>query len=328
MAIQYGLEANTFKNTIVKTIFPSDKQNPSNEQVAAFLTVADQYNLNPFVKEIYAFPGKGGGIIPIVSIDGWNTLINRQPTYDGVEFESHLDKDGNLEAITAKIFRKDRGHPTMVTEYLAECRRGTDPWKSHPSRMLRHKALIQAARYAFGFAGIYDPDEAERIALANNEPPVPIAVISEEQRVHLVKLAQDLDIVEKLGEIVNSFGFEMVAHITVDHYSEVIDAMKVAAVPPTAPVPETTAPADDDDSDAIDGEIVLDDDQSSGTESSTITDDEKAESLLLDQREAARELYRGLKGDAKLKADKFLGTKAINELGADKLTDFTNIFSE
>jgi hypothetical protein len=30
--------------------------------------------------------------------------------------------------------------------------------------MLRHKAMIQAARYAFGFAGIYDPDEAERIA--------------------------------------------------------------------------------------------------------------------------------------------------------------------
>ena len=29
--------------------------------------------------------------------------------------------------------------------------------------MLRHKALIQAARYAFGLGGIYDPDEGERI---------------------------------------------------------------------------------------------------------------------------------------------------------------------
>jgi hypothetical protein len=29
--------------------------------------------------------------------------------------------------------------------------------------MLRHKALIQCARVAFGFSGIYDPDEAERI---------------------------------------------------------------------------------------------------------------------------------------------------------------------
>jgi len=30
--------------------------------------------------------------------------------------------------------------------------------------MLRHKAMIQCARLAFGFAGIYDQDEAERIA--------------------------------------------------------------------------------------------------------------------------------------------------------------------
>jgi hypothetical protein len=29
--------------------------------------------------------------------------------------------------------------------------------------MLRHKAIIQAYRVAFGFHGIYDPDEAEGI---------------------------------------------------------------------------------------------------------------------------------------------------------------------
>jgi hypothetical protein len=29
--------------------------------------------------------------------------------------------------------------------------------------MLRHKAMIQAARVAFGFAGVYDPDEGARI---------------------------------------------------------------------------------------------------------------------------------------------------------------------
>jgi hypothetical protein len=50
-----------------------------------------------------------------------------------------------------------------VTEYLAECRQGTDPWKKWPARMLRHKAAIQAIRYAFGFSGIVDPDEADRM---------------------------------------------------------------------------------------------------------------------------------------------------------------------
>ncbi len=33
----------------------------------------------------------------------------------------------------------------------------------HPTRTLRHKTLIQCARLAFGFAGIFDQDEAERV---------------------------------------------------------------------------------------------------------------------------------------------------------------------
>ena len=49
---------------------------------------------------------------------------------------------------------------------MTECKRDVAPWKSHPRRMLRHKAMIQCARLAFGFAGIYDQDEAERIAEA------------------------------------------------------------------------------------------------------------------------------------------------------------------
>jgi hypothetical protein len=58
----------------------------------------------------------------------------------------------------------------QVTEYLSECKRGTQPWQSHPKRMLRHKAMIQCARLAFGYVGIYDQDEAERIVDVNDRP--------------------------------------------------------------------------------------------------------------------------------------------------------------
>jgi len=52
---------------------------------------------------------------------------------------------------------------------MEECRReNVGPWKSHPRRMLRHKAMIQCARLAFGYAGIYDADEAERIIEATS----------------------------------------------------------------------------------------------------------------------------------------------------------------
>jgi len=127
-------------------------------QIQALMVVADQYHLNPFTKEIYAFPDeKRGGIVPVVSVDGWARIINEHPQFDGMEFEV------TDASITCIIYRKDRTRPTKVTEYMSECKRVSGPWVSHPKRMLRHKSLIQCARYAFGFAGIFDEDEAERI---------------------------------------------------------------------------------------------------------------------------------------------------------------------
>ena len=121
MANKYGLERGKFLDTLAGTIFPSGNSAPSQAQIAAFLVVANNYSLNPFIKEIYAFPGKAGGIVPIVSVDGWLTIINRQPQLDGIEFVDHIDKDGKLSAVTAKIYRKDRSHATEVTEYMSEC---------------------------------------------------------------------------------------------------------------------------------------------------------------------------------------------------------------
>lgn len=165
MADKYGLEPGKFYATVVATLFPSgqDKKPPTPEQVAMFLIVANKYNLNPFVKEIYAFPAKGGGIIPIVSIDGWITTVQRHEQYDGHDFQEQYDSEGKLSAVKCLMHRKDRAHPITMTEFLSECRRNTDPWNQMPSRMLHHKAYIQTARYAFGLSGIYDEDEAERI---------------------------------------------------------------------------------------------------------------------------------------------------------------------
>ena len=162
MAERYGMDHKAFESTLLATVMPADVQ-ASREQVAAFLLVAKQYDLNPFTREIFAFPAKRGGIQPIVSVDGWLKLINSHPQFDGMTFVDQRVDSGDLDSVTCKIYRKDRAHPVEVTEYMHECKRGTDPWKQWPARMLRHKATIQAARYAFGFSGIMEPDEAERI---------------------------------------------------------------------------------------------------------------------------------------------------------------------
>lgn len=157
LADRFGMGGNTSEvlDILKNTAFKGG--NVTDAQMTSLMIVADQYGLNPWTREIYAFPDKGG-IVPVVGVDGWSRIINEHPQMDGLEFEQ------DDESCTCIIHRKDRKHPIKVTEYFSECRRdNTQPWKSHPKRMLRHKALIQCARLAFGFVGIYDQDEAERI---------------------------------------------------------------------------------------------------------------------------------------------------------------------
>lgn len=155
MAGKFNVEPNKLLDTLKSTVF----KNATNEELLALVVVSNEYGLNPLTKEIYAFPAKGGGIVPVVSIDGWIRMMNDHPQFDGIDYEFEHDEEGRLVSCTSIIYRKDRSHPTRVTEYLAECKRNTEPWKME-RRMLRHKATIQGARVAFGFSGITDEDEA------------------------------------------------------------------------------------------------------------------------------------------------------------------------
>jgi hypothetical protein len=154
MASRFSVDPAKLLETLKNTAF----KGATNDEMMALVIVSNEYGLNPLTKEIYAFPAKGGGIVPVVSIDGWLNIMNNHPQFDGIDYE-WLHEGEKLIACTSIIHRKDRTHPTRVTEYLSECRRATDPWKME-HRMLRHKATIQGARVAFGFSGITDEDEA------------------------------------------------------------------------------------------------------------------------------------------------------------------------
>ena len=170
-------------DTLKATAFKVKDGEVTDEQMMALLIVADQYGLNPFTKEIFAYPDKQNGIVPVVSVDGWSRIINQHPDMDGLEFIYDDQWVNDLAgakpcpaSIECVIYRKGRTHPVRIKEFLDETYRppfnGTKnnqpftingPWQSHTKRMLRHKSLIQCSRIAFGFTGIYDQDEAERI---------------------------------------------------------------------------------------------------------------------------------------------------------------------
>lgn len=169
-----AVDTNAVADVLIQTCF---KQQVTYAQMTALLIVAKQYQLNPFTREIYAFPTQNGGIVPIVGVDGWCNMINSHEEYSGMEFKyseemvSLPDKETMFSHTWCEcvLYRKDRDRPTIVREYMGETYKlapvkngfkKEGAWQSHPNRMLRHKTLIQCARYAFGFTGIYDPDEA------------------------------------------------------------------------------------------------------------------------------------------------------------------------
>lgn len=195
-AAKYSIEPDKLMSILKATAFKVKDGEVSNEQMAALLVVADQYGLNPFTKEIFAFPDKKNGIVPVVGVDGWSRIINDHPQCDGFEFR---DSEEMVTLPDAKpcpkwmevvVYRKDRAHATVVREYLDEVYRPLGkysdgnkmtpgPWQTHTKRFLRHKVLIQGGRIAFGFSGIYDEDEANRIVEREINPMPETAVPTE-----------------------------------------------------------------------------------------------------------------------------------------------------
>jgi len=229
LADKYGVDSEKMLNTLKQTAFKQRDNAPqiSNEQMMALLIVADQHNLNPFTKEIYAFPDKKNGIIPIVGVDGWSRIINEKPTFDGMEFrqsENIIEIDDAKpcpEWIECAIFDRERNHPVTVREYLDEVYRepfigtgkgGKDykipgPWQTHTKRMLRHKAMIQCARIAYGFGGIYDQDEGERIIEGE--------ILREQISPEPIDFNKVQNAIEEINEIIEADEINMDTHIRI-----------------------------------------------------------------------------------------------------------------
>ncbi|SUO95195.1 RecT family recombinase [Suttonella ornithocola] len=221
-------------------------------EISAFLAIAAQYNLNPITKEIYAFPNRGG-IQPIVSIDGWLKIINSHPQFNGMEYRDQVDANGKLISVTCRIYRKDREHPTEMTEYMAECQGPTHdrnnnitPWGRWPNRMLRHKATIQAARYAFGFSGIIDPDEAERAdsVMVQQPKPAQSVLANAEQIEAIIALAKQAQ--KPLEKIASAYAVHSIEALSTQDADKVIAQLHRAIQKQQAQAAVTETVADND----------------------------------------------------------------------------------
>src|SRR4051794_12653600 len=94
MAHRFGTDVGKLTQILKATVVKGKNgADVSNEELAAFAIVANQYGLNPFTREIHAFADRGR-IVPIVGIDGWAKIVNSHEQFDGCEFEELEGPDG------------------------------------------------------------------------------------------------------------------------------------------------------------------------------------------------------------------------------------------
>ena len=114
---------------------------------------AKRYRLNPILGEIACDYSVELGWQVHIPIDGWITLILREPNFQGMTFTQAEKEEQELTIwMECTIYRSDRVVPMTVREYLSEVKTNHPAWQKFPRRMLRYKALQQCARLAFGIS--------------------------------------------------------------------------------------------------------------------------------------------------------------------------------
>ncbi|AUR98072.1 RecT family protein [Vibrio phage 1.246.O._10N.261.54.E10] len=204
LADAQGVSPEEIKNVLSGMIISAKAQHgatASDAELTVVSSICSQYGLNPLAREAHAFVS-GGKLSVTIGVDGWIKIMNRQPDFDGVEFDDNFDGK-ELVSVTTKIYIKGRKFPTCVTEYMDECYQAKSPaWQKFKKRMLRNKSLGQCVRVAFGISEVIDSDEADRIK--ESEPKQARDITPKTEAVNIEKIeieiaqAGDLDTLKSI----------------------------------------------------------------------------------------------------------------------------------
>ncbi len=160
----------TLKETIAQALTDSE--------LRLFIEVCRSTGLNPFKREIWCIKvNKSAPVQVMTGINGFFTIANRHPQYDGIHTstagEVKLPGGGIAPAsATSIVYRKDRKIPMECTAYWSEYGKSHGVWKQYPSIMLIKCAESLALRKSFPqeLNGVYTVEEMQ------TTDPVPGAV--------------------------------------------------------------------------------------------------------------------------------------------------------
>lgn len=170
--INHGASVTSYRDKI-DTIKQTVARNATDAQLEMFLTLADKYQLDPFLKEIWFVPNVG----IVTGRDGYLKVALRDPNYDGIvsaavcegdTFEinpveptvkhSFGTKRGQIIGAYAIAFHKGR-RPAVCFAPYAEYAKGGNIWNTYKSAMICKVAEVLALKRQFGISGLITEEE-------------------------------------------------------------------------------------------------------------------------------------------------------------------------
>ena len=131
---------------VVQTLKATVAQGLNEPEFRLFVDYCKSTGLNPFKKEVWAI--KAGGRLQIMTgINGFLTIANKNPMFDGLECS--VDDDENPTKAICKVYRKDRKYPSEGVAMIKEYYKKTPIWDQMPRVMLTKVAKSIALREAF-----------------------------------------------------------------------------------------------------------------------------------------------------------------------------------
>jgi phage recombination protein Bet len=150
-----------YPSDLVETIKSTVAKDATDEELYMFLSIANQYDLNPFMKEIW-FTKMNGQVAIMTSRDGYRKLAMKKPTFkkcqsmtvhENDEFEIEMVM-GEVTNIQHKFKQNERGRligayavlkTTTNDNFVSyvdfrEYDKRNSIWKSYPSSMIRKVA--------------------------------------------------------------------------------------------------------------------------------------------------------------------------------------------
>jgi phage recombination protein Bet len=165
---------------IVSKYIITGNGNASPKDVYRFIAQCQARGLNPLAGDAYMTvynTKEGPRSSVIVSKDYYIRTACAQPDYDGMEAGVVvIDRNGELiyrpgalvgtktEKLIggwAKVYSRERSHPSEAVVSLDEYDQHRSLWKTKPATMIRKVAVVQALRDAYPgvFGGVYDASE-------------------------------------------------------------------------------------------------------------------------------------------------------------------------